>query len=93
MSWPGATLGTKVTEAQAWQESGQEPARSCALPDSFMALTQSLKVTAAMTSWASLVWQVTVVGGAACSGTQSQEVPCFKLQQVWPALWLQSRDL
>lgn len=50
VGWPGATLGAKVIEVQVWQESRQEPARSRALPDSFTALTQSLKVTAAMTS-------------------------------------------
>lgn len=93
VGWPGATLGANVTEVQAWQESRQKPARIHALPDSFTALTQSLKVTAAMTSWAPLVWHVTVVGGVECSGTQSQEVPCFKLWQVWPALGPQSRDI
>lgn len=56
MGWPAATLGAKVTEAQAWQDSGQEPARSHALPDSFTVLTQSFKITTAMTSRASLVW-------------------------------------
>lgn len=63
MGWPGATLGAKVIEAQALQKSGQEPARSHALPDSFKALTQSFKVTATMTSWASLVWHVTEWAG------------------------------
>lgn len=42
-------MKAKVTEAQAWQEIGQESARSRSLPDSFMALTQSFKVTIAMT--------------------------------------------
>lgn len=45
------------------KESGQEPAGSHALPDSFTALTQSCKVARAMTSRASLAWHVTVVGG------------------------------